>query len=463
MTVVAELQLGPLLAGFLPAQRWFAGRGRRIEAVRVASLARVHDGPPALVHVVAEVAYADGPPERYAVPIGLDTQAPPGLADAGRVLGTVAPEGPGGTSLVAYDALADSRLTLILLARIAEGAEAGGLRFRCAVPARGGLAAGSARMMSAEQSNTSVVFDDRLIMKLFRRVQDGINPELELTRVLAGRGFTGVAEPLGWIEDDTATVGMLQPFLAGSVEGWKLATERSSAAAAQGGGAGFEAEARELGVTTARLHLALAAGLGTVEAGAEAAAATAARRRAELAETVALAPDLARHVPRIEALFDAADVRGTALQRVHGDYHLGQVLRAAGGQWIVLDFEGEPARPIPERRLPDSPLRDVAGMLRSFDYAASFPLMEGEGAGDGAGEVMARWARAARSAFLDGYFETVGDSALQRQLPAYEIEKALYEVRYEARYRPHWLAIPLGGIDRLLAPKDAKGGLDVHE
>jgi maltokinase len=448
MTVVTGPDLGPLLTAFLPAQRWYAGRGRDLAAVRVLRSTMLGDELPVLLHVLAEVAYADGGVERYQVPLGLDDRLPEGMAGAGRL----GPADLDGRELVAYDAAHDPRLARLLLDLVAARAEVDGLSFRSAGDARALAPAGEARVMSAEQSNTSIVFGDELILKLFRKVQEGLNPELELTRALDRQGFASIARPVGWIEcdDPEATLGMVQPFYPGSSEGWALAVEHSRA------GRDFSGPARELGRVTGEMHVALAAALPTVVAGEAEAGVIRDRRRAELAETIAVAPELAARAAAIEAVLAAGDPAGATLQRIHGDYHLGQVLRTGEGRWVILDFEGEPTRPIPERRLPDSALRDVAGMLRSFDYAASYPGVEEPGSG--AADPTA-WAEQARSAFLAGYLESneaggagaSGPGPALAQLAAYELDKALYEVRYEARYRPQWLAIPLAGIDRLLA------------
>ena len=133
-----------------------------------------------------------------------------------------------------------------------------------------------------------------------------------------------------------------------------------------------------------------------------------------------------------------------ALQRIHGDYHLGQVLQAPGRGWVLVDFEGEPMRPMEERRRPDSAVRDIAGMLRSFDYVAASLDRERPR------EEMAEWARSARRSFLGGYEHRMGEPATGPLLDAFELDKAVYEAIYEARNRPDWLPIPLGAIARLV-------------
>jgi maltokinase len=462
MSPVAGEALASPLGAFLPAQRWFAGRGRRVASVRVGPPVPLDPGPPALVHVLADVVYADGAVERYQVPVGVGAAPPAGLA-ADRVIGPVADD------LVAWDALADQRLTRVLLERMVAGADLAGLHFTVESHAAAllvGVDLGAARPLGAEQSNTSVVIDGRLILKVFRLLVAGVNPELELTEALTRHGFDAVAQPVGWVEHagerpaDPVTLAILQPFYAGSAEGWALAVERSTAWHDGDDGAGFGAEAYGLGQVTGRLHAALATALPTARPGPAEAAALAERRRDELAETVQLAPELAELLPAVRALLGSATPGDAPLQRIHGDYHLGQVLGILDGgpentpgvaRWLILDFEGEPARSLAQRRRPDSPLRDVAGMLRSFDYAAFQPLAAGgELVSDSAGERAAAWAHQAREAFLAGW-QAAGGSGATNSLRTFELDKALYEVRYEARYRPSWLPVPLGGIRRLLA------------
>jgi maltokinase len=465
--------LAPLLARFLPAQRWFAGRGRALGEVRPGPPVRLNQGTPAFLHLLVDVPASGAGGARYQVPLGLDVTPPVPPAAA---LGTVRFEG---RDLVAYDALGDERLRPVLLERMAEDAELGGLRFVSAGD-RTRLRARRSRVLGGEQSNTSVVYDDRLILKLFRRVHDGVNPELELTRALARRGFAQVVPPLGWLETagpgtEGATLAVVQPFLRGAREGFQVALERTRAWHGGDGTAGFGAQARALGTLTGELHLALAAAFGGHRAGPEELEAARRRRAADLELTLRAAPTLAPRRAGIATVRAAADLAGAHLQRVHGDYHLGQVVRVAGPgrpgevgaaagagaagprDWYVLDLEGEPARPLAERRRPDSPFKDVAGMLRSFDYAAFHPLVSGDVPGRAGAEARAlAWIRQARAAYLDAWLAAVAPGGWLPDDPApllraFELDKALYEVRYEASYRPDWLPIPLGGVGRLLA------------
>jgi len=274
--------------------------------------------------------------------------------------------------------------------------------------------------------------------------------------------------PLGWIEGLGSTLGILQRFYAGSVDGWTLATERvADHYEAEGGDPGnFTADAGALGRVTAELHTAMARALPKAAAGQPDLDRLRARLLGQLTQVVALVPELAVHRQAIEEVYLKAEAAGGGsrhLQRIHGDYHLGQVLKN-DDRWIVIDFEGEPARSLEERRRLASPLQDVAGMLRSFDYAAFSPLVLGEDPetpGPTAEELgrfegpAAAWVEANRGAFLDGYWAVAGDPGLaggdhELLLRAFELDKAVYEVMYEARHRPPWLQIPLGGIRRLL-------------
>jgi maltokinase len=265
--------------------------------------------------------------------------------------------------------------------------------------------------------------------------------------------------PLGWIEGLGSTLGILQRFYPGSVEGWRLATERVAAhyRSERGDPGNFAGEAGALGRLTAELHAAMAAALPKVTEGQPDLGRLGARLLGQLTQVAALVPEVAAHRDAIKEVYAKAEAAGGGsrhLQRIHGDYHLGQVLRVSDA-WMVIDFEGEPARPIEERRRLASPLQDVAGMLRSFDYAAFQPLVVGQtelAAGDGRATA---WIEANRAAFLEGYVGVAGDAGWlagdhELLLRALELDKAVYEVMYEARHRPAWLQIPLGGIRRLL-------------
>ena len=283
-------------------------------------------------------------------------------------------------------------------------------------------AGAAARVSQAEQSNTSVVFDDRAVLKLFRRVVPGVHPDIEVNRVLTRSGNPHVARLLGsfGVSDRGAPwpLGMVSAYAADSADGWRLATV---------GNTDFAPESFSLGRAVASVHAALSRELGTCTA---AMPVDSMRRRLESA--AASVPALARHAPAILERYAHLEGRPITVQRVHGDLHLGQVLRTSH-TWLLIDFEGEPGQPLEQRRQQDSVLRDIAGMLRSFEYAG-------------------RHAERNRTAFCDGYATESGSDprADPEVLAAYEIDKAVYEAGYEARHRPDWLHIPLTAIDRML-------------
>ena len=442
------------LAGFLPRQRWFAGKGREIRKITIEVSVTLREGWPGLRLLILGVQFADGRVERYQVPLGTDRD---GGAER---LRDRHPEAVvrAGDGEVVYDAVHDPRLRPVFLDLLGRGATVDGIHFRpLDVPDLAGLA--GSRVLQVEQSNSSLVYGERYILKLFRRLEVGENPELELTRALIAQGFTACPAPLAWIEGAGSTLGILQPFYSPAEEGWQLATERARAYL-EGAGEepGFVEEARALGELTAVMHADLAAALPTRPAEARDLEELRGRMSAQLDQAARAVPELAGWAQEIRAVFETAcaGAAGAHLQRIHGDYHLGQVLRTRqGGRagWVVLDFEGEPARCFSERRGLYSPLRDVAGMLRSLDYAAFYPLATGAVSGDGLEERAVDWVARQRAAFLEGYSSAGGawlGGGPALLLNAFELDKAVYEVLYEVRHRPGWLPIPLGGIARLL-------------
>jgi maltokinase len=461
---VTELETA--LAEFLPSQRWFAGKGRTVAEVRVESSVPLRTALPSLSAVVAAVAYADGGVERYHVPVGHDRGLEARqLTD--RVPDAVIYETKGPKGGPWYDAARDERLGGVYLDLLSRAANVEELRFY-RMPEWTETLRGPGKLLGGEQSNSSLVFANRLILKLFRLLEPGENPELEVTRALAGAGFEACAAPLGWIQGLGSTLGILQRYYAGSVDGWRLATERVADhyESADGDPGNFAADAGALGRLTAELHAAMATALPKVAEGQPDLGRLSARLLGQLTQVTALVPELAGQRDAIEEVYRKAEAAGGGsryLQRIHGDYHLGQVLKS-GDDWVVIDFEGEPARSLEERRRLASPLQDVAGMLRSFDYAAFSPLVLGEDPdtpGPTRDELArfegpaAAWIEANRNAFLDGYLARAGDSGWlagdhELLLRAFELDKAVYEVMYEARHRPPWLQIPLGGIRRLL-------------
>ncbi|MCB5177881.1 phosphotransferase [Streptomyces sp. SMC 277] len=426
-----------MLRAWLPAQRWFAGKGRDIRTLRLISAAELlpPGSSPGLLHLLLDV---DG--DCYQLLLGLRTGLPPALAPA--LIGR-AEQGPYAGHAV-YEALGDPRLAALLLERLRAPGTLGPLRFDrdplTLIPA--GL---QPRPLSGEQTNSSLIFGDAYILKVFRRVGPGVNPDLELPRALAAAGCARVPAPVAWYEaalpgGEPLTLGVLQPYLRGSDDGWQLALRRL------GSGADFTAEAHALGRATAEVHSALASALPVLALGPEQTARLAAGMTARLAATVREVPALRPYEAGLRQAFDAlAAARGLTVsaQRIHGDLHLGQTLRTADGSWALIDFEGEPARPLADRRRPEPAVRDIAGILRSFDYAARSHR-----------PFAPAWADACRAAFCSGYAATTGRDPREDPvlLRAYETDKAVYEARYESRHRPDWLHVPMAAIRRLAAP-----------
>jgi len=450
LTVELPAGLQELLPAHLMAQRWYAGHsGPPLEHVDVESGRLLwSDGTGhSLWHAIVE---AGG--DLYQLVVGERPAGEPADFLHGREGATIATLGQS----YFYDATLDADMDKVLLRVASDGKESAEL----------------ARPVQAEQSNTSLVFDDRLILKLFRRLHRGHNPDVEVTTALAAAGFTHVAAPLvTWREQDF-DLAFGQQYLVGGSEGWALALTslrdlyKSPAQGPGEAGGDFSAEAERLGRMTAEMHLALATGFG-VTTGERAtdswhALVSGMERRIQAAGDVAgrdLAGPAAPMLDRLSSVSDAGP-----FLRVHGDYHLGQVMRTDTG-WYVLDFEGEPARDLSERTGYSSPFKDVSSMLRSFHYATRHALGEQPAADAEQLEPLAlAWDTHNRQAFLDGYRRTPGIDDLlppPEESPAvligYELDKALYELDYERAHRPEWVSIPLDALDRLLHGGDQVG------
>ena len=443
--------LSDLLREWLPKQRWYGGKGRDVQALTVLSVRTLLERDDRTVeHLLLQVDTDDDGSDTYQLLLGRHAGELPTLLLHAQV-------GVDGTATL-YDGVYDHEAVDVLLQHLGSGEDLPGLSFTSSEPVEQGL---PNRVVGAEQSNTSIVFGEAAILKLFRRVQPGSNPDIEVTRALAEQGSTHVARPLAWIDADVAgqrsTLGLLQVFLKGSSEGWAMATASVRDLFAEGDlhadevGGDFAGESERLGAATAEVHRMMAQALPTDVVGAADAAATARQLHARLDAALEVAPQLAPYADALRAVYDelAQRTAPVAVQRVHGDYHLGQVLRTQNG-WVLLDFEGEPARPLAERTALMSPLRDVAGMLRSFDYAARHLLAEQHGDAQLAYRAT-EWAERNRQAFCDGYAAAGGTDPRDEPvlLRAFELDKAVYEVVYELRNRPSWLSIPVGSIERL--------------
>jgi trehalose synthase-fused probable maltokinase len=443
------------LADWLLTRRWFGSKARDIAQLNILDVIVVHSGPPALAAALVEARFPGGTHDVYQLLLGLRAE---GFEDG-------AIDEVGGMTV--YDAFADPVACELLGGLLRDGAEIHGEQARVEFhwlegvePPRPGA---QVRPIGAEQSNTSIVFDDALVMKAYRRVEAGDNPELELLRFLSDRGFPNIAPLGGWYQYEgelmDATFGVVQRFLPGARDGWELTLDELVTEPER-----VIPRLRDLGVVIGRMHTVLASdpadpAFAPEEPSDESLALLTAtideeieRVWVELPQLEALEPIAGRGAEvrdRLQ-LLSHIGARGKLI-RHHGDLHLGQTMLARGDDWIVLDFEGEPARPLLERRRKRSPLRDVAGMLRSFAYAASASdVQRGRPAPEG-------WEDRARDAFLAGYLEAVdpvllppGESPTRTLLTIFELEKAVYELRYELNNRPDWVGIPVAGIVRLL-------------
>jgi len=436
------------LSAWMPLQRWYAAKGVTPRLRIIATLeSRQGDSGITTYFVIDE-----GPtePVLYQVPVVAHSSPVAELEHA--LIGTVGDEW-------LYDAPHDPYFAAALLRAIGE---------RAPIIGQGASAQGESltspgrvihsRVLSGEQSNTSIICEvegaavPAVIAKVFRVLHHGENPDVTTQAALTEAGSRRVPASFGFVTaswpdpgrgDGSATghLAFVQEFLPGLEDAWRVALVAAAASE------DFTAGAFDLGVATAEVHATLATAMPTVEAGELEITDSTASMRARLDLAAAEVPAVGVHAARIHALYDAIEsLHWPLLQRIHGDYHLGQVLDAHDRGWVLLDFEGEPLRPMVERSRADVTLRDVAGMLRSFDYVAG-------ALAHGAQPIDARqWSSAARNAFLDGYISGTGvdlraDRAL---LDAFEIDKAVYEAVYESRNRPDWLGIPLAAIERLV-------------
>ncbi|HEX3691107.1 MAG TPA: phosphotransferase [Solirubrobacteraceae bacterium] len=445
------------VSAWLEGQRWYASKSRHVTGLRVEESVAIADAPPLIVNLV-QAKFASGSHELYQLPFVL--LSPEHVGDRPAVSTT--------EDWTAVDAVADPELVRELMRQIdaentIEG-EHGTFRFQ-RVELTGQLPLEApVRPIGVEQSNSSIVFGDETVLKVFRRLEPGINPELEVLQFLTRREFANIAPLQGWYEyegrSSMVTLGVAQRFFADAVDGWGLALDQIATDPAA-----FLPELGSLGAVTAQLHNALASDPGDPafspeEPSAESLSLLTATIDEDIERVFVRLPDDERvaaiagrgqDVREQLALRAHTAVGGRAI-RTHGDYHLGQTLHGVGGTgWIIIDFEGEPARPLFERRQKRSPLRDVAGMLRSLSYAASAAkIMRGTPA-------PAQFEEQARVIFLENYFATIdpallpaGDAAIYNTLAVFELEKAIYELQYELDNRPDWLPIPVAGIARLL-------------
>jgi maltokinase len=444
-----------LVAEWMSRQRWYANKGALPLLEEIGSWQLPTEAPGVRIVTHLLIDHSIGKPALYQVPLtyrALET------GDVASLIGETAGD-------FIYDAPHDAAYTAALLDLVTGERELDGDRtwvhgHRDRILQLPDVPLIS-RVLTGEQSNTSIIFESAdgsgipAIFKVFRTLHDGENPDVELQTALAAAGSDAVPRPLGhaiaeWNDRGQKSgralghIGFVQEFLRGAEDAWRVAL---SAAAA---GTDFTLEARALGIATAQVHATLAATLPVRRSRRKDIDAVLAQMHGRLADAILEVPGLQRHAHAIREMFDiAAQVDWPAQQRIHGDLHLGQVLSVPGRGWVLVDFEGEPLRPMRERSKLDSPMRDVAGMLRSFDYVAG-SLATISGVDPAA---VTAWATTARAAFQEGYSDASGRDLAERRalVDAFEIDKALYEVVYEARNRPSWIGIPLAAIERLAA------------
>ncbi len=437
---------------YLPHQRWFAGKGRDHRVREVRTLAWVAGDVDVRVQVALADVDSDSGTDVYHLPLAYHSERQEQLDHA--YLG----EWDGRH---VYDALHDRDAVGLLTAGLA--GESLDTTLRLHTVAKRTMDRGRPSvLLTGEQSNSNVVVGDDLLLKVFRRVVPGRNPDIEVLAALTEAGSHEVVPMVGWLEGSDESgepidLAMLSDFLRTATDGWDLAltsvrdlfAERDLHPDEVGGD--FASESHRLGATTARLHGELARHLPTATWSAAELSEAAGRMRARLNAAVADVPELAAHAAGLAGAYDAMAGLGSdvPVQRVHGDFHLGQALRTLDG-WRIIDFEGEPATPLAARTALDSPWRDVAGMLRSFEYAAQSQWADLLGDHQLAQRAL-EWSARNRDAFLAGYAEESGaePEAHAALLRAYETDKAVYEVVYESRNRPSWLPIPLRAVARL--------------
>ena len=462
---------------YLERTRWFGGKGRPFEIADVRRIGEVppsRDTSPVVVIDLVEVAYGDaeGGIEVYQVPMAFYEHPESRLDHA--FVGWW--EDPAHGWVHAYDALHDREAMdcwLVAFDRAAREPggnlnDKSGLRFH-RLPGHDLDLSAHSTLFSGEQSNSSVAFGEDALMKVFRKITPGVNPDISVHDVLTRTGSDHIAALYGWLDwvDEDADSGagttvqlaMLQQFLRTASDGWDLALASARNLFAEGdlhayeAGGDFAAEAERLGVALREVHEVLAEHFPVQRLDAAAVGELADAMDARLDAALDVVPALAEHETTLRAAYARLrQLDDVAVQQIHGDLHLGQTLRTSLG-WKIVDFEGEPAKPLAERLKPDSPWRDVAGMLRSFDYVPhvverQFAEDQPEGAEQRAYR-SGEWAHRNRNHFLTAY----ADGGLTDQqhvlLDAYVADKAVYETVYEMRNRPSWVAIPLEAVARI--------------
>lgn len=458
---------------FCASQRWFGEKGHDVVVDAMATSVWLSDDgvwPAVRIGFV----YCSGPPGSdipirvYQLPLSYHQAPAENLGHA--LIGDWDEQNLDDTRVWVYDALHDKEATPYWLDGLTNGRQLDGLEFHPVhAPETTTVVAEDAQslVLTVEQSNTSLVFGDVALLKVFRRLEPGSNPGVEIESALTESGSKLVPEVLGsargsWPRagggTDSGELAMMTAFQKNATDGWSFATSSVRDLYAEADlhaeevGGDFAGESHRLGASTAQVHAELATALGTDVWEKEKLVEHAAAMQRRLAQAVAAVPDLAPYAEGLGRAFAnlAAAEEPVLVQRIHGDFHLGQVLRTIDG-WKLIDFEGEPAKSLVERRALDTPVKDIAGMLRSFDYAARSLLLTDH---DGDQQIAYRaseWASRNQQAFCDGYAEVAESDPREHSalLDAFLADKLIYEVLYEARNRPSWLRIPLAAAAQL--------------
>jgi predicted trehalose synthase len=445
------------LAAWMPRQRWYAAKGR-LPSLRLVSWwdlepASVNDADARIrTFLVADEGAL--PAVLYQIPI-VSRATETVDADPDHIVGSPEP----GTTFI--DGPYDPAYARALMRLVTHGGDGKGPRMVATGHPTRHVPPDEPRtssVLTGEQSNTSLIYRAAgmpIICKVYRQLHPGPNPDIELPTALADDGSPHVPRAIGWVEGRwpdlataqgsvTGSLASAQEFLPDVEDAWRVALRAAA------NGEDFSEAAHELGAATADVHVSLKALFPTRPPLAVDREATAQTWHRRLTIAIAEVPAIAERREAIEAVYDRAlEIEWPRLQRIHGDYHLGQVIQVQGRGWVLLDFEGEPLRPMSERTASDLALRDVAGMLRSFDYVSGSIRLDDP---DRSSAIVREWARRARAAFIEGYAERSGTDldSLAPLLAALELDKAVYEAIYEARNRPTWVSIPLRAIGRLV-------------